>query len=90
MASTDSTIPDTNMGDSGGGNAGQNFIDKTKSAFKGNIPVNGRPPHSIHLLTEVQTVDKGSEQSAEKYVKKMINQGVGKDTGSSFSQNTLL
>lgn len=90
MASTDSTIPDTNTGDSAGGQAGQSFTDKAKSALKGNIPVNGPPPHCIHLLTEVQTVDKGSEQSGEKDVKERMDQGVGKDTGSNVSQNTLL
>lgn len=39
---------------------------------------------------EMQTVDKGSEQSAEKDVKERMDQGVGKDTGSSTTQNTLL
>ena len=39
---------------------------------------------------EMQTTDKGAEQSAEKDVKEKMNQGVGKDTGSSASQNTLL
>ncbi|CAD6568341.1 MAG: hypothetical protein ASARMPREDX12_001557 [Alectoria sarmentosa] len=74
MASTDSTIPDTSTGDSAGGQAGQGFTDKAKSVLKGNIP----------------TVDKGTEQSAEKDVKERMDQGVGKDTGSSVSQNTLL
>ena len=39
MASTDSTIPDTNMGDSTGGQAGQSMTEKAKSALTGNIPV---------------------------------------------------
>ena len=39
MASTDSTIPDTVTGDSTGGQGGQNFTDKAKSVFKGNVPV---------------------------------------------------
>jgi len=39
MASTDSTIPDTRMGDSAGGQAGQSVTDKAKTALKGNIPV---------------------------------------------------
>ncbi|KAK0515116.1 hypothetical protein JMJ35_002495 [Cladonia borealis] len=38
MASTDSTIPDTVTGDSTGGQSGQNFTDKAKSVFKGNVP----------------------------------------------------
>ncbi len=37
-----------------------------------------------------QTVDKGTEQSAEKDVKERMDQGVGKDTGSSATQNTLV
>ena len=41
MASTDSTIPDTVTGDSAGGQAGQSFAEKAKSALKGNIPVSG-------------------------------------------------
>ena len=40
-------------------------------------------------LIELQTADKG-EQSAEKDVKERLDQGVGKDTGSSGTQNTLL
>jgi len=39
MASTDSTIPDTKMGDATGGQGGQSFTDKAKTALKGNIPV---------------------------------------------------
>ncbi len=39
---------------------------------------------------EVQTADKGTEQSAEKDVKEKMDQGVGKDTGSSVTQNKLL
>ncbi|KAF6228213.1 hypothetical protein HO133_007943 [Letharia lupina] len=74
MASTDSTVPDTSTGDSAGGHAGQSFTDKAKSALKGNVP----------------TADKGTEQSAEKDVKERMDQGVGKDTGSSSTQNTLL
>ena len=90
MASTDSTIPDTSTGDSVGGQAGQSFTDKAKSVFKGNVPVNW-PSSSldVRLLTEVQTVDKSTEQSAEKDVKERMDQGVG-DTGSSGTQNTLL
>ena len=38
----------------------------------------------------VQTVDKGTEQSAENDMKEKMDQGVGKDTGSSSTQNTLL
>lgn len=91
MASTDSTIPDTSTGDSTGGQAGQSFTDKAKSVVKGNIPVNG-PPISVcaRVLMAVQTVDKGTEQSADKDVKERMDQGVGKDTGSTASQNTLL
>lgn len=73
MASTDSTIPDTAVGDSSGSQAGQSFTDKAKSAIKGNIPT-----------------AKGTEQSAEKDVKERMDQGVGKDTGSSSTQNTLV
>ncbi|CAF9916898.1 hypothetical protein IMSHALPRED_003333 [Imshaugia aleurites] len=74
MASTDSTIPDTTTGDSVGGQAGQSFTEKAKSALKGNVP----------------TVDKDTEQSAEQDVKGNMEQGVGKDTGSSTTQNTLV
>ena len=90
MASTDSTVPDTATGDSAGGQAGQSFTDKAKSALKGNVPVNW-PLTSVflRLLTALQTADKG-EQSAEKDVKERLDQGVGKDTGSSGTQNTLL
>lgn len=44
----------------------------------------------VRLLMKVQTADKGTEQSAEKDVKERMDQGVGKDTGSSTTQNTLL
>ena len=40
MASTDSTIPDTSTGDSVGGQGGQSFTEKAKTALKGNMPVN--------------------------------------------------
>ena len=39
MASTDSTIPDTTTGDSTGGQGGESFTDKAKTALTGNIPV---------------------------------------------------
>ena len=39
---------------------------------------------------DVQTVDKDTEQSAEQDVKGNMEQGVGKDTGSGTTQNTLV
>ncbi len=90
MASTDSTIPDSVTGDSAGGQAGQSFTDKAKSALKGNLPVNHPRPRCVRSLIMSQTVDKGTEQSAEKDVKERMDQGVGKDTGSSATQNTLV
>ena len=42
------------------------------------------------FANEVQSVNKGGEQSAEKDVKERLDQGIGKDTGSSTTQNTLL
>ena len=42
------------------------------------------------LIKMLQTVGKDTEQSAEKDVKERMDQGVGKDTGSSTTQNTLV
>lgn len=44
----------------------------------------------MFALIEIQTVDKDTEQSASKEVKERMDQGVGKDTGSSSTQNTLV
>ena len=49
MASTDSTIPDTGTGDSAGGQAGQSFTDKAKSALKGNVPVDSPQLHCVSV-----------------------------------------
>lgn len=49
MASTDSTIPDTTMGDSAGAQGGQSFTEKAKTALKGNIPVSVLPKPAAQL-----------------------------------------
>lgn len=76
MASTDSTIPDTATGDSVGGNAGQSFTEKAKSALKGNIPVDGLPPHSY--VRANRNTDRRQGHRAERFERSEGKDGSGR------------